>query len=176
MKKSNKIIIIAFSLLVLDLSLTIYFLKNYYYLVDEGNPFILVGNGVLVLVINVIYLVLIIILSKVMDKYKTVYINSNNIFIYIKNLYKSDHYKFIYTSIIFSFIYATLISRLVVVIDWIVFGIYKGAFFTTSYFKIRDMLPLNRYDVIVGLLFFFALIPTWYLLEFKKVKNKYNDE
>ena len=174
MKRSKKIILITLSLLVLDLILTLYFINNYNHLVSEGNPLVLVDNGIWVIVVNLVYLVIIIFLVRALDKYETIYLKSNSVFDYIKKLYKSDHYKFILISVIFSFVYATIISRLIVVIDWLIFGIYKSNFFHTTYYLVRKQMPLYRYDILLGLCSFFVCIPLWYILEYRKVKEKIN--
>lgn len=170
MKKSKKIIITAFILFILDFLLTLYFLWNYDHLVDEGNPLIYIDNGIWVLILNACYFIIIIILAKVLDKYKTVYTDVVSLRSYIKYLFSSEHYKFIFISIIYAFVNASLVSRLIVVIDWLVFGIFKNDFFNTTYYYLRNLMPFGRFDITIGILAFFLFILLWYILEYKKVK------
>lgn len=171
MKKSSKIIFSAFSLLILDILLTIYYINNYYNLVTEGNTLIYVDSGYWVLLINIIYLSIIIVLAKYLDKYRTIVLDARNSFDYLKKLYKSEHSNFIFASIAFALIYATLFSRTIVVIEWLLFGIYKGRFFSTKYYLLRRAMPFARFDIVFGILIFIILIPFWYKLEYRKVQK-----
>lgn len=167
MKTSKNIIITTLILFLLDFILTLYFLNNSSY-VSEGNPLVYTDYGYIVLVINLVYMLTIVFLSKIIEKYKTVILKSKGTLDYIKQLYKSNHISFIFVSLAFSFVNATLVSRLVVVVDWVIFGIYENTFYSTTYFKIRDFMPFGRYDILIGVLSFFIFIPIWYRLEFKK--------
>ncbi|HHX80243.1 MAG TPA: hypothetical protein GX692_04175 [Acholeplasmataceae bacterium] len=167
MKTSKNIIITTLILFLLDFILTLYFLNNSSY-VSEGNPLVYTDYGYIVLVINLVYMITIVFLSKIIEKYKTVILKSKGTLDYIKQLYKSNHISFIFVSLAFSFVNATLVSRLVVVVDWVIFGIYENTFYSTTYFKIRDFMPFGRYDILIGVLSFFIFIPIWYRLEFKK--------
>ena len=167
MKTSKNIIITTLILFLLDFILTLYFLNNSSY-VSEGNPLVYTDYGYIVLVINLVYMITIVFLSKIIEKYKTVILKSKGTLDYIKQLDKSNHISFIFVSLAFSFVNATLVSRLVVVVDWVIFGIYENTFYSTTYFKIRDFMPFGRYDILIGVLSFFIFIPIWYRLEFKK--------
>lgn len=170
MKKTFKIIITTFILFILDFVLTIYYLNNSNH-ANEGNPLININDGYLVLAINLIYFLFIIFLAIIIGKYKNVKIMSKNTFDYIKKLYRSDHFVFIFISLAFSFVYASIVSRLIVILDWIIFGIYESGFYSTIYSQIRGLMPLGRYDVIFGFLSFMIFIPIWYKLEYKKSKS-----
>ena len=170
MSKIRFIIFLALVLFILDFLLTTYYLSFYSSLVGEGNPLIHIGRGNGVLVANFIYLLFIVILSIYISRYKTVYLEAKNVFEYAIKLYKSDHHKFIFVNIASSFIYASLISRVIVIIDWVMFGIHTNEFFNTYYFYLRNQMPFARFDVIVGFSAFIILIPLWYIYEYRKVK------
>lgn len=176
MKKSKRLIIIALILFTIDLALIAYFIRNYYDYVSEGNPLMSVGRGYLIFVTNLLYFIVIVILVKYLDKYKTIVIETSGTIDYVKELYKSDHSKFIFVSIASSFVYATLVSRVVVIIDWIIFGIYTTRFFETRYALVRDLMPFGKYDFVIGLIFFIIFIILWYKTEYKKSKKLINDD
>ena len=157
MSKIRFIIFLALVLFILDFLLTTYYLSFYSSLVGEGNPLIHIGRGYGVLITNFIYLLFIVILSIYISRYKTVYLEAKNVFEYAIKLYKSDHHKFIFVNIASSFIYASLISRVIVIIDWVMFGIYTNKFFNTYYFYLRNQMPFARFDVIVGFSAFIIL-------------------
>lgn len=171
MKRKRKIIISAIVLFVLDLFLTLFNLYNYHYLVTEGNPLVYMDNGYLILIVNAFYFLVIVVLAIYIDSYNTVHIDSVGTFDYVKKLFHSDHYKFLFVSISFAFVYATLVSRLIVVIDWIVFGIYTNSFFQTLYSRLRDMMPLGRFDIVLGIIAFIIFLPIWYKFEYNKTKQ-----
>jgi len=175
MKTSNKIIITIFILFLLDFVLTLYYLNNSI-TAGEGNPLINVDNGYIILVINLIYFIIVIFLAKIIDKYKTVILESKGTFDYVKKIYKSDNYIFIFVCFAFSFVYASIISRLIVVIDWAIFGIYENIFYSTTYSRLRDLMPFGRYDIFFGVLSFFIFIPIWYRLEYKKSNKSITKE
>lgn len=170
MRTSYKTIIIALILFLLDFVLTLYYVNSSAY-AHEGNPLIYINNGYIILGINLVYLIVLFIFSKIVEKYKTVVLKAKNSFDYVRKLYKSDHYRFIFVSLAFAFVYASIVSRIIVVIDWIVFGIYDYDFPYTIYSKLRDLMPFGRYDIIFGILSFFILIPIWYRMEYKKSKT-----
>lgn len=176
MKRSKKIIIIAICLFAIDLALTAYFIRNYYNYVSEGNPLIGIAKGYLIFVPNLLYFVCIIALVKYLDKYQTIIIEACGTIDYIKKLYKSDNSRFIFVSIASSFVYATLVSRVVVIIDWLLFGIYTTRFFQTKYAIIRNLMPFDKYDFIIGLIAFIIFIILWYKVEYKKSKKLINDD
>ena len=168
---NNKYIIIAISFFVLDLGLTWYFL-NYSDYADEGNPLFDIDGGYLALVLNLLYLITIFMLERfVVRKYETIIIESNNAIDYTKKLMNSDKYNFMITSFVFAFIISTLASRLVAIIDWIIFGIYKANFYQTKYVMLRSKMPLQRFDLVVTVIVFIVSLMLWYKLEHKKQKN-----
>lgn len=166
-RTSNKIIITTFILFLLDFVLTLYYLNNSGY-VGEGNPLINFANGYIILIINLVYFVIVIFLVKIVDKYKTVILESKGTFDYVKKLYKSDHFLFIFVCFAFSFVYSSIVSRSIVVIDWVIFGIFKNTFYDTTYSRLREIMPFGRYDIIFGVLSIFIFIPIWFKLEYKK--------
>lgn len=153
----------------MDFGLTVYFLNHYGYIVSEGNIF--VSNGYLLLVINGVQLLSIFIAAFIIGKYKTVPIASKSVFGYLKELYLRGSLFFIIIIGCFSFIMASFASRGTAIFDWIIFGIYKEDFFQTNYSIIKLSMPLERYDVIVGLITVFLSIPLWFILEYKKSKK-----
>lgn len=171
MKTSKKIIITALILFTLDFLLTSYFINHSNY-ADEGNPLINNYYGYTIIVINLLYFIIVVVITKIIEKYKTVSLQSKGTFDYMKKLYQSDHYRFIFISLGFAFIYASLVSRSIVVVDWLVFGIYGNKSYSTIYFRIRNLMPFSRYDIIFGALSFFIFIIIWYRLEYKKSKKE----
>lgn len=87
----------------------------------------------------------------------------------------SDKNSFIATSFVYAFIISTLTSRLVAIIDWIIFGIYKSNFYHTKYAILRSKMPLKRFYPVVMILVFVISLMLWYKLEFKK-QNKFKQD
>lgn len=167
--KTYRYIIFAIIFFLLDFGLTWYYL-NYSSDASEGNPLFSIDDGYLVLVINFIYLILIFIIEKfIINKYETINIHSKNSFDYFKNLYKSDKNNFIVNSFVFALVISTLSSRLMAIIDWIVYGVYKSRFKQTKYAIIREKMLLQRFDPVVGLIMFVVTFILWYKLEYNKM-------
>lgn len=169
--KKYKYILIAISLFVLDFDLTWYFL-NYSPHASKGNLLFDLDGGYLALILNAFYIIIIFILEKFfVNKYETQMFDSTNTFDYVKKLMSLDKSSFIFVSFSFAFIMSTLSSRLVAIIDWIVFGIYQGKFYQTKYAILRSKMPLGRFDLVVIILIFIVSLIIWYKLEYKKTKS-----
>ncbi len=175
MKKVWKITIIGFVLLLLDLGLTVYYVRNYPDIVGEGN---MVANnnqyGYLVFVLNFLYLIFVFIASLIYARYKTIITEATGTFSYIKKMYTSNHNSFIIVNFSFTFIVSTFVSRLTSILDWIIFGFYKENFFSSTYAIIRSTMIMGRYDIVVGLIAGLVAIPLWFRLEFLKSKKVLN--
>jgi hypothetical protein len=167
-KRILRINLFSITLFLLDIILTIYYTINYHKIIFEGNPLVYYRYGYYVFILNIIYLLIIFFLSKSLIKHQTIVYQSKNTLNYIKNLYYGHHINFIFIHASFVFIYSTLIARSVVIIDWIMFGIYKENFINSWYNIIRDKMPFQRYDVLVLFICAFILTFTWYHLEYKK--------
>lgn len=166
------IIVCTFILLIIDLGLTTYYLYHYYGVVAEGNLLFYNSDyGYLVFVLNFFYLIKIYITSSIYTRYQTVVIESEGTFDYIKQIYKSEHSKFILVNFSFTFIISTFISRLTAIVDWVIFEFYKVRYFDTLYAKIRSVMPMERYDVITGINAGCIAIPLWFYLEYLKSKK-----
>lgn len=171
--KAWKITIFGFLLLVLDLGLTVYYVRNYSNIVSEGN--IIASNnqyGYLVFVLNFIYLIFVYVASVIYVKYKTIITKSNSTFGYIKKLYTSDHNSFIFANLSFTFLVASFISRYTAIIDWIVFGFYKEKYFSSKYAIIKSSMIMGRYDVVTGIIAALVAIPLWFHLEHLKSEKE----
>ena len=145
---------------------------NYSPHASEGNPLFDIDGGYLALILNAFYLIIIFILEKfVVNKYETQIIDSSSTLSYVKKLMASDKSTFIFVSFAYAFIISTLSSRVVAIIDWIVFGIYQGSFYQTKYSILRSKMPLGRCDLVVTILVFIIALIIWYKLEYKKTKN-----
>lgn len=90
---------------------------------------------------------------------------------YIKRLYTSNHSSFIIVGMCFTFIVASIVSRSTAILDWVVFGIYKENFFNTQYAIIRSTMPMERYDVVTGIIAGLVAIPLWFHIEYLKSKK-----
>lgn len=169
--KRYKYTLIAILLFILDFGLTWYFIR--YGSADlEGNPLFHIDGGFIALILNFIYIITILLLeSLVIRKYETIVVEANNGYNYFKNILKSEKWNFMIVSLIFSFIISTFASRLTAIIDWIIYGIYRGNYHKTTYAIIRDKMPLNRYDIIVVPLAFILSFIIWYKIEYKKSKE-----
>lgn len=175
-KKFNKTLLIVFLLFIADFLLTLYFL-NTSDIADEGNPLINIAQGYPIIVINIIYFIVVIIFIFVIRKYNTILIPSKNTFEYTKGLFKNeDSSKFIYVSAMFSFVYASIISRVITITDWIVFGFTKEQFYSSLYAQIREVMPFGRFDIIISIISIFIFLPLWYKLEFNKSNNLLQSE
>lgn len=168
MKKAYLIIAVAILLFAMDMILTIYYIKNYYHLVGEGNPLASTEYGYLILPVNALYFVFITIAAIVYGRYKTIVLESKNVLEYTKNIYLSQHSGFIFVNGCFTLIVASFVSRTTAIVDWLVFGFYKETFFQSEYAIIRSLMPLGRYDVIAGVITAIIAIPLWFYVEFKK--------
>ena len=157
----------AFILFSLDFLLTAFFL-NFSDHASEGNPLIHVHSGYLILAINFVYFVVIFFLAKWIERYQGIIVQAKGTFDYVKKLYLSEHYQFIFVCLAFSFIHATLVSRFIVVLDWIVFGFNDGSFHLTTYYSLRQQMPFERFDILAGFLSFFVFLCIWFRMEFQK--------
>jgi hypothetical protein len=171
MKKAYHFLLIALLLLIIDLFLTFYYSVNYYLIVGEGNPIATSEYGYLIIFINLAYLISIFFSARYYTNYKTEYIQSKNVVDYVKKLYHGHTSMFIFVNTCFAYIISTFISRTTVILDWIIFAIYKEDFINTSYSMIRNMLPFERYDVYTGFIAFLIAIPLWFKLEYNKTKK-----
>jgi hypothetical protein len=176
MKIAVKITILAVILFILDLGLTAYFLNRYEHLVSEGNIFFEYGNGMWALVLNFFHLVAIFLTAYSYGKYKTLQISSTNGFDYAKKLYLHESVTFIYIIGCYAFIVASFVSRIAVIIDWILFGIYTFEFYNTTYSIIKSLMPMGRYDVVFAFVSVFVAIPLWFRLEYIKSKRSFISE
>jgi len=169
-KKRYRLLIVATSLFIADFGLTWYFLTYTPY-VREGNSLFSIDGGYLSLVANLIYLIIAFLIGLKIERYDTVIVEARNSFDYFKKLFTMDRTDFIYISYLTAFIYATFASRLSVVMDWIIFGIYQETFFSTQYSIIRNEMPFGRVDIVVALLSFLLFSILWYSSEFRKSKK-----
>jgi len=171
MKKVFIITGFAIILFGLDFFLTMYYLQNYSHLVGEGNPLALGEYGYISLILNVVYLLLIFMFSFYLQRYQTFVVKANNMKQYIKKIYTSHNTQFIFSISCFVFIVGSFSSRIMVITDWVVFGLYKTTFYETLYANIRMNLPFQRYDIIVGILVGLLAIPLWFFIEYRKSKK-----
>jgi len=167
LKKRYLLLLIAISLFLVDFGLTWYFL-NYTAYAEEGNPLFAIDGGYLSLIINLIYVVTVFIIGYKIEKYQTIIIEANSSFDYFKKLYKTNHYDFIIISVLTSFIYSSFVSRLVAIIEWIVYGIYQSDFYDTKYAIIKAKMPFGRYDILFIFIAFFIFIFIWFKSEYNK--------
>jgi len=166
MRKPKTIIWTALILFSLDFLLTVIFLNTSDH-ANEGNPLVYVHDGFVVLGMNVAYFLSILVLAKWIQRYQSVAIKARGTFDYVKKLYLSDHSRFIYVCLAFSFIHATIVSRIIVIIDWIVVGFYPSTFHSTTYFMLRRQMPFERFDILAGFLAFFVFLVLWFHWEYK---------
>jgi uncharacterized protein with PQ loop repeat len=169
-KKRYTLLAIAISLFIADFGLTWYFL-NYTSYVEEGNPLFTIDGGYLSLFVNFLYAVVVFIIGYKMEQYQTIVIEANSGFDYFKKLWKSNRTDFISISFLSSFVFASFFSRLTVITDWIIYGIYQREYFSTGYAILRDKMPFERYDLIIALLSFWLLVLLWYKIEYRKSKE-----
>ncbi len=167
LKKRYLLLLIAISLFLVDFGLTWYFL-NYTAYAEEGNPLFLIDGGYLSLLVNLLYVGIVFIIGYNVEKYQTIIIEANSCFDYFKKLYKTNRSDFIMISVLISFIYSTFASRLVAIIDWIVYGIYQSGFYETKYAIIKSKMPFGRYDILVIFIAFFIFIFIWFKSEYNK--------
>lgn len=169
--KRFKYISIALVLLVLDIGLTIYFL-NFSETAVEGNPLFQIDGGYLALVVNFMYILTVFLLELlVLNKYETIVLEVNSFNSYVKKLIKNDNFSYILASFSFAYIISTITSRLMAIIDWIIFGIYGNDFYQLAYTNLRKKMPLGRYDVVVAVIVFVVSLVVWYRLEYLKSKK-----
>lgn len=172
--KKNKYALIALLLFTLDFGLTWFFIYNDSHHL-EGNPLFQIDGGYLALAINFLYLIVIFLIEKlILNKYETIVIEASSGLDYYKKLYKTDRSNYIITSISFAFIFSTFASRISAIIDWVIFGIYRGNYPLTKYALIREKMPFHRYDVTIAFLSFFIFVILWYKIEYKKSKQVSN--
>jgi hypothetical protein len=167
LKKRYQLLLIAIVLFLVDFGLTWYFL-NYSSYAEEGNPLFSIDGGYFSLVINLIYAGIVFIIGYSIEKYRTIIVEANSSFDYFKKLYKTNQSNFITISALSSFIYATFASRLAVIIDWIIYGIYQSDFYNTKYAIIKAKMPLGRYDIVVIFVSFFLFLFLWFRFEYIK--------
>lgn len=172
--KDKKYIILATILFILDFVITLYFVNNSPY-AEEGNPLFNIDGGYLVLVLNLLYLLMVFILEKfIIRKYETILLNASGFVDYSVKLFKNEKSDFILTSFVYAFIIASLASRLVVIIDWIIFGIYHESFKQTNYSILKSKMPLGRFDPIISIITLLVAVIVWYYLEYQKSKKMFN--
>lgn len=164
--------LIAVLLFIIDIGLTAYFLIYTSY-AEEGNPLFYIDAGYLSLVVNLIYLVIVFVIGHTIEKYESISIEASNSFDYFKKLYKTDRTNFIYVSSLTAFVYATFASRVIAILDWVMYGVYQRSFYSTQYAMLREKMPLGRYDLVAAPFLFLFFIILWYKFEFiKSKKNK----
>lgn len=166
-KKGFVFLLIAILLFGIDFALTWHFLGVFTHL-DEGNPLFSVLGGQLSLVANFLYFVAVFVIGYHIQKYQTIIVEAKNSFHYAKELFKTDRYDFIIISFSSAFVYSTFLSRVMTIVDWLIYGIYELEFYTTKYAMLRSKLPFGRYDLVVTLLGFIIIVPLWYVFEFHK--------
>ncbi len=171
-KRRYKLLIIAISLFIVDFGLTFYFL-NYTSFAEEGNPLFQLDGGYISLIVNFIYIISVFIIGVIVENYQSINLEAHNTLDYINKLYKTDRTDFIVISLMTAFVYATFTSRLVAIMDWIVYGIYQTDFHITTYAIIRSAMPLGRYDISVALVSFVLYVLIWFKFEYRKSKKVY---
>lgn len=167
----KRVVLIACILFVLDFGLTVILWELNYHIVTEGNPLIHLENRFIIFYVNIGYIIMIGLLSLYLKHYKTIVIESKNAFLYMVALYKSDHYKFLIASSFFSIIIGSFISRSIAILDWVLFGLFHEAYFESFYYHLRDQMPFQRFDILVGILSFIIVWPLWFKFEHKKIKH-----
>lgn len=169
-RKRYQYLLIVVILFLIYFSLT-WYLLNYSSYVAEGNPLFAIDGGYLSLFVNFIYAVVVFIIGYKMEKYQTIVIEANSCYDYFKKLLKSDRTDFIGISFLSAFVFASFSSRLTVIIDWIIYGIYQRDYYSTGYAILRDKMPFGRYDLIIALLSFWLFVVLWYKIEYRKFKE-----
>ena len=169
-RKRYQYLLIVVILFLIDFGLTWYFL-NYSPYVEEGNPIFAIDGGYLSLFVNFVYAVVVFIIGYKMDQYQTIVIEANSSYDYFKKLWKSNRTDFIGISFLSAFVFASFSSRLTVITDWIIYGIYQRDYYSTGYAIMRDKMPFGRYDLIIALLSFWLFVVLWYKIEYRKSKK-----
>ena len=167
MKKTGLFIFMTFLLFILDIGLTIFHMGFSYHLVSEGNPLIHYQNGFYLLWANLVYFMLIIGSVLYLKFYKTIIIEAKNAKEYTKKLYQSNYVSFILACACFSFMLGSFVSRGYAVFDWLMFTIFHQLFFDSLYFNIRDIMPFQRFDIVMGFLSLTVVMPLFFKLEFE---------
>jgi hypothetical protein len=121
--------------------------------------------------LNFLHLVAIFLTAYCYGKYRTQRIPSKNGFDYAKKLYLHESVTFIYIIGCYAFIVASYISRIAVIIDWILFGIYTVDFNNTTYSIMKSLMPMGRYDVVFAFVSVFVAVPLWFQQEYIKSKK-----
>lgn len=165
-----RFLFIAILLFMVDFGLTWYFL-NFTPYVEEGNPLFAIDGGYISLFVNLVYLVFVFIIGCKVEHYDTIVVKANNSYDYFKKLWKSEQLNFTYISFLTAFVFASFTSRLSVIVDWIIYGIYQRNFYSTGYALIRERMPFGRYDIVTALLSFLIFVSIWYKIEFRKSKS-----
>jgi hypothetical protein len=171
MKKRSRYITLAILLLVIDLTLTLYYTSRYQHLIDEGNLLISIWQGYLVIPANLIYLLMVWFAATKVDSYQTLMIEARHPYHYFTSLFKSKSSQFILINACYTYIMASFVSRGVAIMDWVVFAVYKENFFQTGYAVLRASFPLGRYDLVATWTAIILLIPLWFILEYQKSKK-----
>lgn len=173
----NKFILTAILLFALDFGVTWYLINFGPGGLDEGNPLFEIDGGYLALVVNFLYLWLVFGLEKlVFNKYKTIVLDASNSIEYTKKIYKSDRTDFVVVSIVFAFVLSTFSSRMMAIIDWVVYGFYKGEFRNTKYAILRSKMPFGRYDSLVAILSLIVFYVLWFHLEYRRSQKALKTE
>ncbi|MCK9235352.1 MAG: hypothetical protein WC225_04905 [Acholeplasmataceae bacterium] len=165
----NKFILIAIFLFALDFGVTWYLINFGPGGLDEGNPLFEIDGGYLALVVNFLYLSLVFGLEKlVFNKYQTVVLDASGSFEYTKKIFKSDKTDFVVVSIVFAFVLSTFLSRAMAIIDWVVYGFYKGEFHKTKYAILRSKMPFGRYDSLIAVISLIVFYVLWFHIEYRR--------
>ena len=171
--KNNRIphyTLYAIGLFLLDFALTVFILSNNQ-IVTEANPLFYSHFGYVTLFINVLYLISIYLMTLCIKHYQTVMYDEKSSLAYFFKLYRSHHSLFIVVSVFSAYIKSTLVARMFVVVEWLTFGIFEEAFLNSVYFTIRERFPLERFDVVFGLVLFVYFWLDWYRKEHLKAKD-----
>lgn len=141
---------------LLDLGLTILVINTNRY-ADEGNS--LINYGFSIIIVGLLYVALTILLSYSVFKYKTKVLDATSTLDYVKKIYSSDSSKFIFTWFGWVFIYTTIITRILIIIEWLGVLVFGSAFFHSCYYKYRLNMPLERMDIPFMFIVFIILLP-----------------
>ena len=61
----------------------------------------------------------------------------------------------------------SFVSRGYAVFDWLMFTIFHQLFFDSLYFSIREIMPFQRFDIVMGFLSLTVVMPLFFKLEFE---------
>jgi len=150
-------------------------LYKYSDIVGEANQLLYnKQTAYIVLILNILYLIAVFFAARLNNKYQTPLYKANNVLEYTKKLYQSNNFIFILVNASFTFIVTTFVSRLVTILEWVLFGIFKENFFNSNYSKIKALLPFNSFGLVFSFITIFISIPLWFYLEHLKSQKMIN--